>query len=174
MVHFSMEKPLFFLPSWHVFAEVPSWRSLFCKASIPLLFCEPSESKALKLPMDISFTLFVSHSMGVHVQVLEMGPSHAAFSGKVRVFAVILLGCFPLPLSHTRDHGVRGMWLWMQSEALCSFILKVATEIIPRVYRLKVYEQCNTMVFTWKFSVVMLQVTPKVIQVGKSRRNQFS
>lgn len=44
---------------------------------IPLLFCDPSEIRALKLPMDISFILFVSHSVCVHVQVLEMGPSHA-------------------------------------------------------------------------------------------------
>lgn len=95
MLHFSVEKTLF-LPSWPVIAEVPSKRSL----QGILLFCEPSEVKALKLPMGISLTLFVSHSVSVHVQVPEMGPSCAAFSGKVEVLLPHLLDVFPLPLDY--------------------------------------------------------------------------
>lgn len=121
---FCGETPLLF-----AFLACHCW-SAFLKVllSIPMLFRDASEIKALKLPMDISFTLFVSHSVCVHVQVLEMGPSHAAFSEKVRVFAVIPLGCFPLPcpLPGTMEWG--GRWLWNAIWSIVFFILKMATE----------------------------------------------
>lgn len=78
---------------------------------ISLLFCESIEMKALKLPMDPSFTLFVSHSVCSRTSTGD-GSQPCCFLRKRERFCCHTCWMFLSAPSHTRDHGVGGLWLW--------------------------------------------------------------